>query len=456
MGKRGLISIHITLFLLAAMIRLGYMQAFGGLDEILHDSLADQFIHIDLAENLTQGRGFAVSTDTWIADAGEPTSIRPPAYPLFLAFSFTVFGQSLVAVRAIQALLSALLANTALAIGRRAFSAKIGVVAGLATAVYPPLVMYVRPIMSESLFYPLLAVLVWTTYCLLQSSKPGLGYFALWGASAGIGILTRSEVSLLVGLLLAYLVYHQVSGKEGISKSGLAIAIAAGAAILSPYVLYNYFTHGRLSFLPNSKWALWDHTYWVEMRTRPEWQGTILPERKIVPNWEELTEFERDEYLFQMSIDFIQRNPEIFLVQRVKHLARAYPLFPREWFREYIRPDGYEFGPTSLDDNVRYVTPAELVRVWAFRVVAVFASFGILLGLRKPSTRVYPLVLTLFWNLSHVVLVSAKERARLQIDFCLILFAASAIVNLAPQVVRTGQQLFSTYAGDRTHILSPG
>src|SRR5262249_49804114 len=144
----------LILAIVALMMRLALLLALGGLDENLYDSMADQYTYLDIARSLAAGKGFSVSTDTWLANAGAQTSIFPPLYPLFVALSFHIFGESLVPIRLLHVLLSLIVVIAVYGIGLCLFDKRTAIIAGLMTALYPALAIYVRPIMSEGLFYP--------------------------------------------------------------------------------------------------------------------------------------------------------------------------------------------------------------------------------------------------------------------------------------------------------------
>jgi hypothetical protein len=420
----------LLLALLTVGSRLIFLAAFGGFDERLHDSLQDQNIYLDIARNLVAGRGFVVSNDMWVATPGKPTSIVTPLYPLFIAASFRVFGDSLIPLRLLQVLLALVVVVPVYVLGCRIFGQRAGAIAGTLVALYPPLVMYVRPIMSEALFFPLLALLL-AVSAALDRPAPPRALLVLWGLLAGLAALVRTEAIFLAVVLLAYFAvrHWRSAGRRRLAPFVLAL-VTLGLTLL-PYASYNYLAHGYFSPTPNKKWAFWEHTWWAEMRQHPEWEGVVLPERRLVPDWAGKTEAERDAYLGQLGLHFVYEHPGIYLVQRVKQLYQSYPLLPTEEILPRLgkgggsaRPDGYQYGSTSLDDSVRYRTPAEKVRVWAFRLAAVLAACGLLLLVRRRQREAYWLALIPLWNIVCVILFNGNERYRLQIDPYLILFSA--------------------------------
>lgn len=426
----------IIIALIAVAARLAFLLAFGGLDNELHDSLADQTLYIDLASNLAQGNGFVLSEDRWVADAGESTSVMPPLYPLVLGGVFAIFGEDLLVVRIIQILLSASLALLAYAIGSAVAGRSVGLVAGLLTALYPPLLMYARPIMSEAIFLPLIAALIWLT---IRWSQRGFSwrYALAWGVVAGLAILTRTEAVILAGLLMLWMAVVAWRSERRAGLIACALGVATIAVLLLPYSVYNWTAHGTPTPIPNARWKMWDHTWWAAMRERPEWQGVLLPERQVVPEWETKTELERDSYLGSMAIDFIVENPTTYLRQRFSKANSAYPLAPVEFIRTSYPPDGTLYSSTSLDDVVRYSSTAERIRVWSFRLIFVLALAGF--AVRWRDNRLFTLLaLVIVWNVLHSTIFVGSERLRLQIDVVLLVLAAAFLVS-AFEVVKYGR-----------------
>jgi 4-amino-4-deoxy-L-arabinose transferase-like glycosyltransferase len=435
----------LLIVLLAALLsRLLFLTIFGGFDGRLHDSFTDQNIYLDLAHNVAAGHGFVVSHAIWIADVNTPTSIMPPLYPLLVALSFRLFGESLLVVRLLQLVLSLVMVAAIYLTGRMLFGTRVAFIAGLLTALYPPLVMYVRPLMSEALFLPLIAVLVLLTAQLGQGI-PSRRLACAWGIVAGLAILTRTEAALLAGLLLAWLIYRQlVVARPGGGRAPVVVAFLALSLTLLPYACYNYAVHGAFSPLPNARWKFWDHTWWAEVRKEPAWQGVVLPERQLVPDWSTKTERARDAYLGDLAMQFVREHPRVFIYQRLRQLYLSYPVLPLEAFPrtasllgDTTRPDGYAYGATSLDDDVRYLTPAEKIRGWSFRLAAVGALLGIILMFSRRQGQASWLLLLLLWNVLDAMAFVGSERMRLQIDAYFLLFAAYALSLLLARVMAT-------------------
>jgi 4-amino-4-deoxy-L-arabinose transferase-like glycosyltransferase len=419
----------VFILLLTLTARVIFLLVFGGFDQAIHDSMADQNIYIDIARNLANGHGFTVSSSIWVANVGAPTSIVPPLYPLFLAGVFKIFGENLIIVRLLHVLLSLVTVAVVYILGDSMFNRRTAVIAATLCAIYPALVMYVRPIMSESLFFALVALLILTTYYLSLPSPPNW-LFAAWGLLAGLAVLTRTEAALLAGLLFLYLLVIRLLKLTSTRLAVFIIPVVTFALVMLPYGFYNLSAHGTFSLSPNAKWKFWDHTWLAYNRNLPEWQGVQFPETRIVPDWESKTEAERDAYLWDMALRFVLDNPVEFLKQRAQRLLGSYPLIPREEFAPPLGTKGtvdksadYPYGATGLDDYVYYTTPAEKLRVWLFRITAFMAVIGAFLAIRR-QRYTYLLLLIVLWNIGHSMIFVGSERLRLQIDAYLILLAA--------------------------------
>jgi len=179
------------IFVLALVIRLGFLIFFSPIP--LESSDAPYYNEVAL--NIISGKGITYRQETF--------SI-PPAYPLFLAGIFKIFGQSYDAVRIVQAILSALTCVLIYLTAKNLFNRKVGLIAGLIAVIYPSFILQSTAILTETLFTFLLVL---TMFCLFRALDKGL---AGWGLAAGISLglatLTRS-VTLFFPVLILPLVF---------------------------------------------------------------------------------------------------------------------------------------------------------------------------------------------------------------------------------------------------------
>lgn len=169
--------------------------------------IADTEIYNALALNLTQGLGYTI-------DGSDPHVIRPPLYSFFLAAIYSVFGQSPMAVRLIQAFIGSITVILVYKLAKTiSGQEKIGFISAIIACFYPELAAPAAYLQPETLITFLLTMSVW----LVTESVKGLahnkrrriiagflGGVFLALASLGNTIILTLPVLLLVGLLPVY------------------------------------------------------------------------------------------------------------------------------------------------------------------------------------------------------------------------------------------------------------
>jgi 4-amino-4-deoxy-L-arabinose transferase-like glycosyltransferase len=195
------------------------------------------------AISIAAGDGYP---ESGYAQDGGPTALRPPAYPYVLGGVYALTGDSLTAGRLLNAALGALAVLLLYLIVEAIWGPRVALLAGAVAAVFPPLVLLSRDLLSESLFivFELAAV-----FCVLRFRRSGgaLRWAIAAGALCGLAALTR-EVGLLLVLPVALGTW--LSHRRGSARRLLAPAVVAVSACLaiSPWTLRNAAEFGR--FIP--------------------------------------------------------------------------------------------------------------------------------------------------------------------------------------------------------------
>lgn len=125
----------------------------------------------------------------------------PPAYPYFIGSCLALFG-SLAAVKAAQALLSALLIPAVGRLGARLFGERAGSLAAWLTAVYPDLVWFSAHFWAETLF---LTLLYWALARLLDADAGRREPALAAGLLLGLAALTREPALYFVPVAVLFL-----------------------------------------------------------------------------------------------------------------------------------------------------------------------------------------------------------------------------------------------------------
>lgn len=227
-----------AIVVLALVIRIAVVAADTG-----YKPTDDAFEYDYYARSIAQGEGF---TRSGYLKQGGPTAIRGPAYPYLLGLAYAVSGESTTAGRLLNALLGALTVALVFALGRRIWGFPVGIVAAFFAAVFPPLVLLSRDLVSESLFIPLelLAVL-----CMLNFRRAGgsLAWAAATGVALGAAILTRNTglalvIPVAIGLAPAGL------GPWTKRLRGPAIGLACALLAMTPWLIRDAIEFDR--FVP--------------------------------------------------------------------------------------------------------------------------------------------------------------------------------------------------------------
>ena len=231
------------LIVLAFAARLA-ASALLGFDE---PPVSDDRDYDQLAVSLSEGGGYKFQ-NTFI-------SFRPPLYPAFLSIVYRVAGHDYTAARVAQAALGGLAAWLSFLIGRRLFGEGRGFVAATLFALAPADVFFFHALLSESLFIPLIAAMIYGFVRLWDARAAALvaagggrpaggGVSFPWliytGVVMGAATLTRPVLLLFppFPLLWAWWTYRDAH-RGDIRAVGTAVSVIMIAAILvsAPWVM---------------------------------------------------------------------------------------------------------------------------------------------------------------------------------------------------------------------------
>jgi 4-amino-4-deoxy-L-arabinose transferase-like glycosyltransferase len=203
----------------------------------------DPLLYHTLADALANGRGYDLEA---IYHQSHPTASHPPLYPLYLAV-FVKFGlTTFSAQRAISCLLGAATVALLGLLGRRVAGERVGLLAAGIAAVYPQLFMVDGTLIAESLYAPLIVLVLLLCYRWLDS--PTVWRAAALGAAIGLATLTRSDGIFLFVLLVPLLLWR--GGGEWLKL--LAAAAVATALVLSPWLIRNQAEFDRFPLLSSN------------------------------------------------------------------------------------------------------------------------------------------------------------------------------------------------------------
>jgi tetratricopeptide (TPR) repeat protein len=404
---------------LALTVRLVYLHQIQA-SPLFDFPVVDAKTYVDDARHL--------SSESWL---GRPTPFwQPPLYPYALALLFRVFGESYYLPRLFQAILGAGVCVLTMLIGRRVFPPAVTLVAGLAAALYGPLIYF-----GGELLPTLPAIFLDLLLLLLLLRAPGTGRWS-WlaaGLLLGLSCLAVANVLLLVPFLLFW--RWRCRGQEGIPLSRIAqqggLLLAGCLLTIAPVALRNWQVGGDLVLISHNAGINFyignnpEYDRTVEIRPGRDWAQLVeMPEREAGIERPSA----KSRFFFARSWEFIAAQPRSYL----RLLLRKLYLY---WRGDEIRRNLDPYY-ARRDSSLLAILLWKRELAFPFGLVAPFALIGLVAFCRSPAGRGAPGRLLLLFPLAYmasVVLFFVTSRYRLPGVPVLLLFAAyGAQICLAP------------------------
>ena len=214
-------------------------------------ALNDRIHHIELADNLYNGRGYVVE---WIAYPSfqwqtipHPDPHRYPLYPVLLAFLFKVFGESIQISNVLTAIFASLSLIVAYHIGVKLYNRTVGLI-----AIVIILLNYVYWTTSINALaapvYGFFLTLSFYFLILILETPSNNRYWGLLGISVGLGWLARPEGILILPTYLIIVSILLIRQESQMRKSqifkGLMILCFVVSLIVSPFFIRNIILFG--------------------------------------------------------------------------------------------------------------------------------------------------------------------------------------------------------------------
>lgn len=296
-----------------AIIRLVLLCLLGDLDLWM-----DEEQYQEIAVNLTEGRGFSLH--------GQPTSWRPPLYPLVLSGLYLLTGTTdPVVARTFQAILSLVNVLIAYLLGQRLFGERAGLLAALLFAGYPSFLLYNNHLLTEVLFTFLLTA---TAYCFATYLDCGrLPLLVASGVVLGLAVLTRDIVWPIAAIIISLgWSVTRPSTTRWMWHSG--VFLLSFLVVTTPWVVRNSRVQGTLTLIAtNGGVVFFEGNYAHTPSDRPWRSHALEPElkvRRLLP--QDVTEGERQQIAFRKGIEFIRDHPGLTLRRTVIKAANVWGL----------------------------------------------------------------------------------------------------------------------------------
>jgi tetratricopeptide (TPR) repeat protein len=255
-----------------------------------------------------------IAAGDWL---GTGVFYQAPLYPYFLGILQRILGHNLWLIRFLQIILGSLSCALIYLVGRKLFSRRGGVAAGLILACYAPAIFFDGLIEKSVLDFLLLTLLL---FVLSRDDDPGT--WTKWlsaGALLGLLGLSRENALILVPVMLVWVACHFAHLQLTLRARWLGLFLAGLLLVLLPVGFRNLFVGGEFKlttsqFGPNffiGNNAAADGTYGsvrnVILETQLEGPDAKRLAEKAAGR--ELAPSEVSRYWLNRSLDYIRSNP---------------------------------------------------------------------------------------------------------------------------------------------------
>lgn len=220
-----------VLAVLAVAIRVAYVVLWRQNEPFDGDS---QW-YFGVGQTVAHGRGFL---NPYVLPVETPTAGHPPLVAVLMAVLIKLGLSTHFQAMLGYAVTSGAAIVLAGWIGRRLFSTRVGIVTAVLAAVYPYAILNDTRISAESLNTTM--VLLWVLVMLRLRDRPTLGNAAWVGLVAGLGALTRPELSALA-IVSGLCAWAWAGGRRDLAAGLRCAGVAAlvGSLTIAPWVVRN-------------------------------------------------------------------------------------------------------------------------------------------------------------------------------------------------------------------------
>ncbi len=354
---------------------------------------------------------------------GREVFYQAPLYPYLLAAIFGVFGHDLLVARLVQAAIGAASCGLLGYAAARLFGHRVGVIAGVMLAVYPPAIFF-DGLIQKSVLDVFFLCLALALCAHIMTGGASMRQWIAVGVVMGALSLTRENALLLAAVIACWA--YRASGVRAVAVFAIGVMV-----MVAPVALRNYGVSGEWHlttsqfgsnlYIGNNPKSDGSYMSLREGRGSPEFErvdATQLAEKATARS---LTPAEVSRYWTTQTLRYVQTQPG-------------------DWLRLLLRKMRLLVSRTEIIDTESQESHAEyslvlrfLSPVWHFGVLLPIAVFGMFIAM-PDRRRLWPLyAMTAVYAVS-VVLFFVVARYRLPLVPLLMLFAAVTVERLASLV----------------------
>lgn len=258
-----------------------------------------------------------------------PETLRTPAYPFFVAFTYAIAGQEPWIVCLLQIVLCTLTCWIIYLFAKNVFGSKPGLSAALLYAIYPDYALYsATTLLSETLFN---FFLVSSLYISFQNTKDGNGWkrprarnIFLGGLLIGLAILTRPvavflPLVYLAPIFFAYYLKMLDAPLKGVFSVSATLILGVLLA-LSPWLARNTYhydavflsTSGSYNMLALNVASMKAFEENVSI-SEAKWELLEESEKKLQSYVEKPNPLQESKQHKKLAMEYILKDPALFL-----------------------------------------------------------------------------------------------------------------------------------------------
>lgn len=345
------------------------------------------------------------------AFAGKPTAAREPAYPLFIAGLYLLFGQHPLLVVLAQSLLGLWTCLLIRALAARLFGTRAGDAAFVVSLLYPYFIFYTGYFYRETFLCWVVALALYLLSLMLERPDPKRAAAA--GLVTGLCAATLSSWIPVCGMVGVWAIWRAAQG--GLPKKSLIVFLGCAALLPSLWILRNVVVFHRL--IPGS--TLGGFNFYTALIVPEEYRGTAREYEfeKADPHWRRLMDMSdimvddgsQQAAFFAHAVEWIKAHPGAYLLHCGRQAVKLWRLYP--YPRNYQHSFGLIKTLSLLSDG--WIIP--------------LGFLGLFLHRRKPEVVLFA-VLIAAGTLTYAAF-SAIVRYRLPLMIPLIIVCAPALVG---------------------------
>ena len=261
--------------------------------------------YVDWAQQIASGEWY-----------GTQTFYQAPLYPYMLAVLIKVFSADTFGLRFFQIILGTLSVGLLGLAGRHAFNRKVGVIAAVMYALYPPAIYYDGIIQKTALASFLLCLLL--AQCAYLNRRASKRYAVFAGMTLGLLVLTRENALLWIPVIPVWMALRISTDRAGkiwaVASYGLGLAVvlfpvAARNASLGGEWSPTTFQAGPNFYIGNNLQSNGLYKPLVPGHETPKYERADAQRLAERDTGRTLTSREVSSFWFEKSFDEIQQDP---------------------------------------------------------------------------------------------------------------------------------------------------